>query len=357
MLSLLVFLITLSVLVLVHELGHFWAAKKAGIKVEEFGFGYPPRAWSKKIGETIYSLNWIPFGGFVRLYGEELTSAKVVAKQAFWAKSKKARAAVILAGVFGNLLLAIFCFSIVYSISGIPVITNQVKIVQVAADSPAAKAGLQKDDLILAIDGQTVENIDEFVEKVADKKGQEIEMVVEDGKQRRVLVTPRENPPEGQGALGVVVSGVQMKHYPWWQMPFLSAWHGIKEAIGWGGLIVSSLGKMLVAWVKLGQPPRDVGGPVAIFQASANVAHQGVLAILRFVGILSVNLLVLNVLPFPALDGGRLLFILYELVARRRPRPSIERWTNMIGMAILLSLLVLVTIQDVSRLLAPHWPF
>ena len=370
MLSLLVFLLTLSVLVLVHELGHFLAAKKAGIKVEEFGFGYPPRAWGKKIGETIYSLNWIPFGGFVRLYGEELQEAKGQVSQgvnrAFWAKSKAARVMVILAGVVGNLLLAVFCFSIVYSVSGIPTATNQVKIIEVAVDSPAEVAGFKQDDLVIAVDGQAVKNIEDFTQKIAAKKGEEVNLLVKDGEEKNVLVTPRSNPPEGQGALGVVVSGFEMKQYPWWQMPARSAWQGLQEAVGWGGLIASSFGKMIVDWVGQGVAPQDIGGPVAIFQASAGVAHEGILAILRFMGILSVNLVVLNVLPFPALDGGRLVFILYELIARRRPRPSIERWTNMVGMTVLLGLLLLVTINDVSRLLQTsallfrfrsRWPF
>lgn len=366
MLSLLVFLLTLSVLVLVHELGHFLAARKAGIKVEEFGFGYPPRAWSKRVGETTYSLNWIPFGGFVKLYGEELHSRVKDTQRAFLAKSKKARAAVILAGVFGNLLLAIACFSIVYSVSGIPTVTDQVKIIEVAPNSPAQEAGIQEGDLVLAVDGEPVKNIEDFTQKVAGKKGQEVELVLKDGEERRVQITPRVDPPEGQGALGVVVSGFEMKRYPWWQMPILSAWQGMKDAFGWGVLIASSFGKMIINWIGQGQAPSDVGGPVAIFQASAGVAREGVLAILQFMGILSINLMVLNVLPFPALDGGRLVFILYELVARRRPRASIEQWTNMIGMAILLSLLVLVTINDVSRLfktadvlsrLRPLWPF
>lgn len=183
MLTLLVFLITLSVLVLVHELGHFLVAKKAGIKVEEFGFGYPPRLWGKKIGETVYSINWIPFGGFVKLYGEELQEAEKQkgkkapksfvtgqAKNAFWAKSKKARTAVIVAGVLGNFLLAIVCFSVVYSVAGIPTPSGQVKIVGIAQDSPAEKMGLKKDDIILAVDDEDLHDLKHFIALIEEKK-------------------------------------------------------------------------------------------------------------------------------------------------------------------------------------------
>ena len=370
MLSLFVFLIILSILVLVHELGHFLMAKKAGIKVEEFGLGYPPRIFGKKIGETIYSLNWIPFGGFVRLYGEELQAAKKskLAKRAFWAKSKKARTAVITAGVVGNFFLAVVCFSAVYSASGIPTITNQVKIVGIAKNSPAAKAGLRQGDIVLAVGRQPVENLKHFIKLVGAKKGRPVKLLVkrQNTGVLTLFVTPRKNPPQGEGALGVVISSMEMKKYPFWQMPFRSAVEGFKEAIGWGMLIFNSLTKMLANLAMKGIVPKDVSGPLGIFQVTAGVAHQGILAILQLMGVLSVNLAILNILPFPALDGGRLVFIAYEAITRRRPRPSIEHWVNLAGMAILLSLIILVTVNDIERLVGvsalsarfrAFWPF
>lgn len=350
MLNFLVFFIVLSILVLVHELGHFLAAKKSGIKVEEFGLGYPPRIWSKKKGETVYSFNLIPFGGFVKLFGEELSEGKV-SKRTFWAKSKKARIAVITAGVLGNFLLGIICFSSVYSVLGIPTQTDKVKVVEILPDSPAEKSGLQKDDIVLAVDGQSLNNIEHFIEVIGEKKDQKVELLILRQEEQTFSITPRKDPPVNQGPLGVVVSGFEMKKYPFWQMPFRGIVEGFKEAFSWGSLILSSFGKMMADWLGRGVTPKDVAGPIGIFQASSTVTKQGFLAILQFMGVLSINLGILNILPFPALDGGRLLFIVYEIITKKRPKPVIEHWVNLIGMVVLLSLLVLVTINDIRRIL------
>lgn len=355
MLSALVFFITLSILVLVHELGHFLAARKAGIGVEEFGFGYPPKLWGKKIKGTIYSLNLLPFGGFVKLKGEEL-GEKAVGSDTFWAKSKKARTGVILAGVIANFILAIVCFSVVYAVSGIPVKIGKVKIEEIAVGSPADQAGLKAGDLIIGVDDHKLALVEDFVRTVEAKKGQEINLLIERDKPLVLKITPRPNPPQGEGALGVIITDMEMKKLSWWKTPFFGAYYGTKEALGWGSLIAGSVGKMVWNLVSSGIVPKDVAGPIGIYQASSQVSRQGFLAILQFIGILSVNLAVLNILPFPALDGGRLVFIGYELVARRKPKPKIEHWINAIGMAVLLTLIVLVTIGDLRRLNL-HWPF
>jgi len=181
-----------------------------------------------------------------------------------------------------------------------------------------------------------------------------------------LFLTPRAEPPENEGPLGVIVSSVEMKKYPFWQMPFRGAVEGIKEAIGWGSLVFTSLAKMLVDLIGRGVVPKDIAGPVGILQVTANVSQQGVLVVLQFIGVLSVNLAVLNILPFPALDGGRLLFVLYEVVVRKRPKPSIEHWVNAAGMAVLLFLVILVTINDIQRMIETTeivsqlhslWPF
>lgn len=371
-LTIVVSLITLSVLVLTHELGHFLVAKKAGIKVEEFGLGYPPRMVGKKIGETVYSLNWIPFGGFVRLYGEELEETiRKEAKGAFWMKSKKARAAVIVAGVFANFLLAIFVFSIVYSVSGIPTPTDKVKVVGIVPNSPAEEMGLKEGDIVLAVDDQPMKELKQFTRLIDEKKGKEIKITVAREEANPCLekvlggggggfscqdnnliflITPRESPPQGEGPLGVVVSNFEIKKYAFWQMPFRGAVEGLKEAFGWTTLIISSLGKMVADLVMKGVVPREIAGPVGIFQITGTVAQSGILSILQFTGILSINLMIINILPFPALDGGKLVFIGYELVTRRRPRPSFEHWVNAAGMVVLLTLLSLVTINDIVRI-------
>lgn len=363
------FFIVLSVLVLVHELGHFLVAKKAGIKVEEFGFGYPPRIFSKKIGETVYSVNWLFFGGFVRLYGEELGEGikGKDSKQAFWGKSKRARTLVITSGVLANFVLAVVVFSIVYSFSGIPFKTGRIKIAGLLPNSPAVQSGLKQEDIILKINDEKLKDVNDFIKLIDEKKGQEVILTIQRDSDVLILsITPRTSPPQGEGPLGVLVSDVEVRKYPFWQMPWRGTIEGFKEAFGWASLILGSLQKMVVDLVFHGMVPKDVAGPIGIFQITGVVAQSGLLNILQFMGILSVNLAVINILPLPALDGGRLVFIIYEAITRRKPKPYFEQWVNTAGMAFLLLLIVLITINDIGRLVKTTsllskirslWPF
>lgn len=354
LLTIIVFLIVLSLLILVHEFGHFLMAKRAGIKVEEFGLGYPPRMLAKKIGETVYSINWILFGGFVKLLGEELEEIEKVKEKerSFWAKSKKTRMSVIVAGVLANFILALVCFSIVYSSAGIPTKTDEVRIVGLIENAPGAQAGLLEEDIVLSVNGIAIENADHFIELVEQEKGKEIAIEIKREEEKLTLFAiPREEPPEGEGPLGIVISDMEMKKYPLWQMPFYGTIEGFKEAFAWTGLVGRGLGRMLGDLITKGQIPREIAGPVGIFQITAEVARSGILTILQFIGVLSVNLAVINILPFPALDGGRLIFIGYELVTRRKPKPQIEHWVNFIGMTVLIFLLILVTANDIARLI------
>jgi regulator of sigma E protease len=380
--TLIVFILILSILIFVHELGHFLAAKKAGILVEEFGFGLPPRIWGKKVGETIYSLNALPIGGFVKLYGEngedEVASVEPVINEgrAYFEKSIWQRTAVLLAGVTMNLLLAIVAFSILYFVYGIPTKTGKIKIVGIAKDSPAEMAQLKPDDLVIAIDGQRIEKTEEFVKLAKEKAGKTVRLEIQREKDnpcqesqkvlggmasREATVTcqdgnllvsliPRENPPADEGPLGVAISDTEMRKYPWWQMPFLGAREGFKESLSWGGMILGGLKNTLVTLVLKGQVPKDVAGPVGIFQITGEATKNGVLAVLQFLGILSVNLAIINILPLPALDGGRLIFLGYEAVTRKKANPKVESWVNTAGMAFLLALMLLITVNDILRL-------
>ena len=226
LLTLVTFLVVLSILVLVHEGGHFLAAKRTGVKVEEFGLGYPPRLWAKKIGETEYSVNLLPLGGFVRLYCEDDLTTH--AHRSFWAQSKKARASVILAGVLMNFFLAIFVFTVVYSVTGVPVKTAQVNIVGVIPGSPAEQAGLKTDQVIQSFDGVVIKNTDDFINLTKEKLGQQIILRVDD---QEIKIIPRQETPAGEGPLGVIISQVEMKHYPFYQMLPLGVNEGFKEAV------------------------------------------------------------------------------------------------------------------------------
>jgi regulator of sigma E protease len=345
--SILIFILVLSVLVLVHELGHFLVAKKFGILVEEFGFGLPPRIFGKKIGETIYSINLLPFGGFVRLHGE-LTDDKVTnSKRAFLNKPKLVKVAVIVAGVIMNFILAIVAFAIVYSFTGIPRDTKEVKILDIATGSPAQIAQILPGDKVLAVDGIKVTSVTEFISKVEDKKGKKVILQLQN---RKVTIIPRISPPEGEGPLGVAVTNTEVYFAPIWQRPFYGAYYGFKEAIFWGKNVLMGLGSIFTSLFK-GQVPQDVSGPVGVFAVTSEVAKEGILSLINLLGIISVNLAIINILPFPALDGGRLLFIFIEKIIGKRIIPKVENVIHTVGMIILLGLILAITIHDIRRLI------
>lgn len=358
--SILVFLIVLSILVLVHEFGHFITAIKAGVPVLEFGFGIPPRIFGKKIGNTIYSINLLPFGGFVRLFGEngeeEDKSVKIADSKAFINKPKKVRVMIIVAGVIMNFLLGIFAFAIVYSFSGIPRDTGKLKVVDVSAGSPAQVGGLIVGDIIKKVEKVEVNSVGSFVDTMDERKGKptsfEVERSVNDQKSTLVLkMTPRETPPPDEGPLGVIITTTEIYFPPAWQRPFYGVYYGFKDAIFWGETVLSGLGG-LVASIFRGQVPQDISGPVGIFAVTSAAAKSGILTLINFVGILSVNLAILNIMPFPALDGGRLLFIVIESIFGKKILPKAEAIVHTVGMALLLLLLVAITIHDIRRLIA-----
>ena len=436
LLTLLTFLIILSILIFVHEFGHFLFAKKAGIKVEEFGFGYPPRIFGKKFKGTLYSINWLPLGGFVKLFGEDFNDEGDLrnnnSQDAFYSKSKRARIMVLIAGVSFNFILAVVVFAVVYSFSGIPTPTNQVTILGTVPNSPAEQAGLKSGDIIREFNHEPIKKSDELISLTDKNLGKTITLKVEGsertiktasfkyevvagdnlwkiaqkiyqngyrwveiaksnnlpnpglilvgeklemkdaGKEEKlggvfeVVLAPRTQSPQGEGPLGVIISNMEMKKFPFWQMPFRGAWEGIKEAFGWSALILQSFGKMIADLLTKGIAPKDMAGPVGIFQITGVVAKTGFLNILQFLGVLSINFAVVNILPFPALDGGRLVFIAYEAIFRRKPKASIEGYTNAIGMSLLILMILVVTFNDIKRLVGVEffvniwqkiWPF
>jgi regulator of sigma E protease len=345
--SILIFLVVLSILILVHEAGHFIMARRAGIMVEEFGFGLPPRLFGKKVGETIYSINALPFGGFVRLHGEQEEEGITDPRRAFLNKSKKIRISVIVAGVIMNFLLGIFAFAIVYSFSGIPKDTHQVKVVDISANSPAVSSGLIIGDIIRKADGREFASVDDFIKYIDTRKGQKVSIETDS---KKLTITPRATPPEGEGPLGVTITTTEIYFPPVWQRPFYGVYYGFKEALFWGQTIAVGLWTIISGLFK-GQAPQGVSGPVGIFAVTTEAARSGLLTLINFVGILSVNLAILNIIPFPALDGGRLLFIGIESLIGRKVVPKVEAIIHTVGMAILLLLILAITIGDVKRLI------
>jgi len=353
----LVFILVLSVLILVHELGHFLMAKKLGMKVEEFGIGYPPKAvklfnWQG----TDFTLNWLPFGGFVRLHGEEYRKDEQ-GSGLFWQKPWWQRVLVMVAGVVMNFLLGVVLFGVVYSVVGIPEVTENVRVTEIVAGSPAEEAGIEENEVVVWGRGSDGEEISfkeskTMVELIDEYKGEEVVLGVggEEGL-REVTVVPREDPPEGEGSLGVVLSTVEMVKYPWWQMPFRGVVVGSQEAVAWGRMIVVGLGEMVKGLFAGEGIPEGVSGPIGVYEISSQATELGWLAVIQFTAVFSMNLAVLNILPIPALDGGRIVFIALEAVVGKRKKNEIEGVVNTVGMLLLLVLMVLVSIRDVGRLL------
>ena len=361
MLTILVFLLVLTVLVLIHELGHFFVAKKFGIKVGEFGFGLPPKAIGKKIGETIYSINWLPIGGFVKLYGEDEAGGgkfkvqsskfKVWEKgRAFYARPWWQKFLVVFAGVFMNFVLASAIFSFLFAVVGVGVPQDKVQISQIIKGAPADLAGLKQGEIIERLNNIKITNTNQLVSETRKHLGEKIILLVKsDSELRFIEVTPRKTFPKDQGPLGIAISQpFEVKKYPLLQAPLI----GTLEAFKLSGLIIGGIWTVIYQLVTTGIVPRDVAGPVGIAQLTGQFVQIGPFAVLSFVALLSLNLAILNVLPFPALDGGRLFFILIEAVTRRRVHPRFESLAHAIGMAILLALIALITFHDLTRLIS-----
>jgi len=368
-------IVVLSILVLVHEFGHFIVAKLLGIKVEEFGFGLPPRALGIKKGETIYSINFLPIGGFVKLYGEDLPadathqtlqageagagSAKLKVKsekfkvedesRAFFARPAWQRLAVVIAGVVMNFLLAVVIISYLFSVVGVSSPGKEVVITGIAKDAPAISSGLKIGDTIEELNGTKITDAGQILILTKEHLGEKVTVKVksENGDVKNIEITPRKEYPKNEGPMGISISqNVEVKKYPWYEAPFV----GTKEALNISFLIVSGIGMVLYQLIASGSVPADVAGPVGIAQLTGKFAQLGIYPLMSFVSFFSLNLAILNILPIPALDGGRLLFILIEVVTGRTVNKKFEGYAHAIGMALLLGLIVLITAHDLIRL-------
>lgn len=374
--SVIIFILTLLVLILIHELGHFLMAKKFGIKVEEFGFGIPPRAWGKKIGETIYSLNWLPFGGFVRLLGEDETDKNVLAnKRSFAAANVWKRIVVVICGVGMNFIFAILLFYIVLFARGfkfqVPLlldhnfvgveekIDSKVFVAQVVKDSPADKAGIKTGEQIVAINNENILNDAQMVSKTKSLAGKEITLNLQDPQTenlRTIKLTPREKPPAGEGALGVALIQIRLASLEYkspmqkvFSAPF-HAWNITSYSLRvFGRLIGQSFAQKNLTAVS-----QSVAGPVGITTLANNIlksSDKPLIPYLDFVAMLSLNLAVMNLLPIPALDGGRLFFLMIEALTRKKVHVGVEKWIHSFGMAALLLLTLIITASDIKKLL------
>ncbi len=358
MLTLLIFIIILGLLIFVHEFGHFLAARRAGVEVEEFGFGFPPRLFAtKKIKGTVYSLNLLPLGGFVKIRGEG--GEEKENPKSFASKKISWRVLILSAGVLMNLVLGIALLSAGFAL-GLPTAVGdeeafgnaKVQISFLEKDSPAEEAGIKIGDQILALKsvrGETSEisKVSEVQNFVAENKGGEVILTLRRGQEVFSLkTTPRELSPEGQGPLGVALARVVLVSYPLDQ----AIWLGVKETFQLLILIFSALGALIWGVFSNGQLVADVAGPVGIFSITGQAAQMGFIYLLQLTALLSINLAVINILPFPALDGGRIFFLILEKIKGSPVSLKVEQAVHAAGFSLLILLMIVITLRDVARL-------
>ena len=340
LIAIIAFILILGLVIVVHELGHFITAKKAGIQVEEFGIGFPPRLLAFKRGETTYSLNLIPIGGFVKMLGEEDPSHP----RSLAGKSIRTRLLVLSAGSIMNLLLPILLLSIAFMIPRPVVAGGDVKVIEVNPGSPAALAGIQVDDIILTANGHEISNFDELHEVISSNPDSPILIGLKRGEQE---IGTTVNPPYPNDRIGVTLQLVN-PYYETVSYPIGKAIaEGFRQTWNIFSLTVTGFFNIIT-----GQGGVDVVGPIGIAQATGEVARLGVASLLIWAAILSAVIGIVNLLPIPMLDGGRICFVLLEWIRHgKRISPERERMAHLVGFMLLITLVLVVSYFDLSRLI------
>lgn len=354
--TIIVFIIVLAVLILVHEWGHFIVARRYGLQVEEFGFGFPPALFKFKIKDTVYSLNLIPLGGFVKILGED--GAQKGSPQSFASRSVSQRSKIIAAGVAMNFLLALILIIIGFNI-GIPQALDDAnrpyasnlkfQVSFVNRDSPAEASGLEIGDEILGIDGLLVSNLKEFQDyiKIKSQRQETLSLKIKRGGDFSTLaLKPRLSPPKNEGPIGIALVETGTVRFPWYQ----SLWQGLKTTVLLTGAILTGLFlffKNVLVW---GVISKDIAGPVGIAVLTGQALNLGPTYVLELVALISLNLAILNLVPFPALDGGRLLFLAIEKIKGSPVPPKVENFIHTVGLALLMALAIFITWQDILKI-------
>jgi len=371
-LTIIVFIAVLSILVFAHELGHFWTARRFGVKAEEFGFGFPPRlggvyknkagkwkfVWgTKKVEdaiETVYSLNWLPLGGFVKIKGEQGDHKEEndsFASQAIWK-----RCIILTAGVVMNLVLAAVFLAVGFWL-GLPqsldsiddraqISEQNIQIMQVLSDSPAEIADLQLGDIVISINDEKFTTTEDVQNFVATKERQELTYEILRGEETLALnIIPEYREDTGQAGIGVAIAETGLVSYPW----YWAIWEGIKATVFMTWYIILAFFNLFKDLI-IGQGAGiEVSGPVGIAVITGRFARLGFVYLLQFTALLSINLAIINYLPFPALDGGRVLFLIIEKIRGKAVPEKVEAIFHNLGFALLMILVLIVTFRDVIK--------
>jgi len=346
LITIVTFLIMLIVLVLAHEFGHFITAKARGVQIQEFGVGFPPRIWGIKRGETLYSVNALPLGGFVKLAGEE--DPKIPRSLA--SKGYGTRILVLAAGSIMNILLPIVLFSVAFMIPH-DVVVYPVTIESVAENSPAAVAGIRAGDTILSFNNEKINNSADLQRDIQLNINNKVDLTIRhsDSTTETVKVVPRLNPPAGQGATGIKLNAppanptILKQSEPFWKaIPM-----GLTEI----GQTMVLFKNEIVRWI-IGAAAPQLTGPVGMAQLTGEVVRAGMSPLFQFAAFISINLGIVNILPLPALDGGRIAFVILQMIRRgRRISPKTEGLVHLIGFALLLTLIAVITFGDIANII------
>jgi len=353
-------------LLVLHEFGHFIVAKKFGVKVEEFGVGYPPRLFGKKIGETLYSINLLPFGAFVRVPQVDGEETSMEDSPALEKKPIGQKVMVLLGGVVSFWIIAAILFSIVFYMGAPQAISDEekgnlinvkVQILSVSSDSPAEGAGIRTGDVVKEmkiisgtgeekLEIEKIKQMQDFTEK---HKGENIVLTIQRGKKTfEVSLVPRVSHAQDEGSIGVALVRTTDRHYSLWQSPI----KGVEATINMTGAVIDGWGNILLGLIKGKGLPKGVQfvGPIGIGSLVSQAAQVGFTYFLQFIAMIAVYLAVFNILPIPSLDGGRLLFLAIEKIKGSPVNPRIEQNINAAFFGVLILLMIWVTIKDIIRI-------
>lgn len=349
----------LSILVFVHELGHFLVAKWTGMRVDEFAIGFPPKIFSKKVGETVYSINLIPLGGFVKIYGENPDDERKSDDEVgFLDKPKLSRLAVLSAGVLFNFLFAWAVLSVVFMI-GFPapattpaqLANSKTTVISVGKDTPAEIAGIKEGDVVTGVSAgnESVSlHTEDLIAYIADNQNSDITIDVLRGKEvLQFTVTPTEGIVASKKAIGISFADLVRERVPF----FASVTRGYTTSVSITGQIaVGMVDFFKEAFSGNKEALSQVAGPVGIAGMVSDASKVGFSQLALFTAIISLNLAVLNLIPFPALDGGQIVFVLFEAITRKKINPKVVSVINVAGFAILMLLMIVVTFGDIIKL-------
>jgi regulator of sigma E protease len=335
------FLVLLAVVVVVHEAGHFFTAKMFGVQVHEFGFGFPPRLLGIRKGETVYTINLIPLGGFVRMEGENDPSHP----RSLASKGVGTRFIILTAGVFMNTLLWIILLTGFFMFTDY----NEVGIRTVAPGSPAEQAGVLPGDVILKVNRNSVNSYDDLAALIDENRGREVEWLIRrDGVEQSLRLVPRENPPPGQGATGISINLLATHSLT----PVRPPWEAADMGVGLTKLVMWDTKDAITGAITSGEGG-NLAGPIGIAQATGEIAREaGIVFLIPLAAFLSISLAIFNILPIPALDGGRLVFVILEWVRRgKRIPPEKEGLIHLMGFVFVIAIAIIIGYNDIMRII------